>query len=189
MNPRPLSPDRVQELLPEERWSHTCRVRDLARTVGETYSLNEHQLALAALYHDLGKAFPRKEQQRRAESYRGSLNSVARSVPSLWHGPASAHYLLEVSSTNRPGYPVLQAVAEHTTGHPSPTDVLLAIMVADFCEPGRDFEFAHTLRARIGESSLESLACQTLTYKIDLCLENNRLVHPRSLEAYNQLCA
>ncbi len=179
---------RVRNMLPEDRWAHTKRVVDTAGELAEQYNLPPEPLRRAALLHDIGKGLSWGEQQRRARDYRGDLDPIEEQLSSLWHGPAGAHFC-RTDLRPEPPEQVLFAVAEHSTGHPDADFTLLALLVADFTEPGREFQASIDLRQDIGELPLEVLARKTLEFKLENCLRRQSLIHPRSVEAYNQLCA
>jgi predicted HD superfamily hydrolase involved in NAD metabolism len=179
--------DFVEENLSEDRWAHTQGVRSTAETLSHSYDLPHTELNRTALVHDLGRGVTIEEQERLAKEYRGGLDSVEREIPKLWHAPAGAQLLLSRLDFDRKD-PVVSAVANHTTGAPDPSPLLQALLVADFSEPNRSYPEADRIRERIGRVPLIELTMQVLQQKIQYIMDDDQLLHPRSVKTYNSLC-
>jgi HD superfamily phosphohydrolase YqeK len=138
------------------------------------------------LLHDCGKELPRSRQKKLAATYQGKLDDLEKRIPALWHASAGAQLIKkELNITENE---ITHAVAFHPTGDANMTLLLQGLMIADYAEGGRGFPGAKKIRNQIGSVSLAELTLSTLIEKITHCLQNKKLLHHRSLEAYNSLC-
>lgn len=177
----------VRDSVPEARWIHTRGVMDLAEQLSSTYDLPEQSLERAALLHDNARGLPLEEQQDLARRFRGELDRIELSVPGLLHAPAGAQRMIEELHFS-PEDPLLDVVANHSTGAPRPGPLLSGLLVADFAEPNREYPEAETIRDRIGVQSLEDLVHETIRFKIKFLLDDPTPIHPRSVRTFNSLC-
>lgn len=128
-----------------ERRKHMSRVADLmeswARDLGHDDEDVMRWRAAAMLHDSLRDADP--------EEIRSSAPSELRdAADELLHGPAAAARLRAEGVQDEP---VLRAIEWHTVGHPDLDRLGRALYLADFLEPGRDFESPRIkdLRARV----------------------------------------
>lgn len=177
----------VRTSVPEDRWVHTQGVMDLGHRLASTYDLPEQSLQQAALLHDNARGLPLEEQESLARQFRGELDRIERSVPGLLHAPAGAQRMVEELGFS-PENPLLDVVANHSTGAPHPEPTLSGLLVADFAEPNREYPEAETIRERIGSEPLVDLVHDTLRFKIKFLLDDSTPLHPRSVRAFNYLC-
>lgn len=190
MTTLPVSPETVSRIradLSEDRWTHTQGVMDLSRQLADVYSLPADDLVSAALFHDNARSLPLDDQRQLARQYHGELDELERQSPGLLHAPAGAQRMID-SFGFEPDDPLTEVVAAHTTGRENPEPLLSALLVADFAEPNRSHPSAKTVRSRIGEQSLRELTRDVIENKLLFLLNENRLIHPRSLRTYNSLC-
>jgi HD superfamily phosphohydrolase YqeK len=153
----PLEMEAARGRLPEwaratpSRRDHMARVAALLEEWARELSLEEHEAlrwSAAGWLHDA----LRDEDPARLLPLVGT---DARDLPgAILHGPAAAT-LLEGQVDRR----VVQAVRYHTIGHPILDELGRALYLADFLEPGRQFdtEWREELRARMPEGRLEVL--------------------------------
>jgi predicted HD superfamily hydrolase involved in NAD metabolism len=178
----------VHPRLSENRWQHVLGVVETGKRLTEVYSeVNKDSLRVAAYLHDTAKELPEEEQRSLADRFREGMTFPENEIPALWHAPASAQLAVDHFELD-PGSPPIVAVSYHPTGHPSIAPLLMALMVADFAEPNREFPAARQVRRTIDDQSLPRLARRVIKHKISHCLERNSRVHPWSLGAYNELC-
>ncbi len=140
----------------------------------------------AILLHDCGKELPRSRQKKLAEDYQGGLDDLEKRIPALWHASAGAQLIKK--KLNITNDKIIHAIAFHPTGNANMTVFLQGLMIVDYAEGGRNYPGAKNIRNQIGLLPLPELALTTLIEKISHCLKNRKLLHHRSLEAYNNLC-
>ncbi|MFB6345168.1 MAG: bis(5'-nucleosyl)-tetraphosphatase (symmetrical) YqeK [bacterium] len=178
----------VRNALDKDRWEHTQGVCSLASKLGRTYKIDPDPLRTAALFHDNARSLPDERQYGLAKQFRGELDQTEENTPALWHAPAGAQRMIDHFDYDRSN-PAVQAVAFHSTGAPDQGGCLKGLLIADFAEENRSFDEAEDVRSRIGSTSLNELARCVLRHKLTYILKEDKRVHPRTIKAYNQLCA
>lgn len=128
-----------------ERREHMSRVADLMERWARTMGHDGHDISrwrAAAMLHDaLRDADP--------EALRPTVPPELSDAPEeLFHGPAAAAQLREEGVQDEA---VLRAIAWHSVGHPDLDRLGRALYLADYLEPGRNFESPRIqdLRARV----------------------------------------
>lgn len=109
----------------------------------------------------------------------------SRHPASLLHGPLAAQWAWDQGLRD---VRVLFAVRYHTIGHPRPTPLLCALMLADALEPGRRFPGVDKLRAVAEASPLEALLSR-LEQTTGHVRRRGGEVHPNALEQMRFLAA
>ena len=138
------------EVSPARR-AHMSRVAELMGSWARTLALPEEERArwiAAGWLHDALRDAPH-------DQLREEVTDEYRDLPGVvLHGPAAAERLRGDVEER-----VLQAIRYHTIGHPSLDRLGRALYLADFLEPGRDFEieWRETLRARMPHDLTEVL--------------------------------
>ncbi len=166
----------------EPRRAHVERVArllgDWAQEAGTPGAESDRWLRAAYLHDALRDADPR-ELARLAPNAWG--------VPSLRHGPAAARRAEEHGETD---WGVLAAVRYHSVGYAGWDDVGRMLYLADYLEPGRDFqrEERRDLAARVPRDPrgvLRAVAVERLAWVI----ESGRRLITESVEFWNALVA
>lgn len=95
---------------------------------------------------------------------------------SVLHGPAAAE-MLRPHADDR----LLQAIRYHTIGHPGLDDLGKALYLADFLEPGREFEreWRATLRSRM-PGELPTVLLEVLGARIQHLIEVRKPIRPET---------
>ncbi len=170
--------------LPFERFRHTVGVEVLARNLAEKSGIDPEAAALAALTHDLAKAYTIEEQLQKAEAWKLIYYAEDRQMPQVLHGRIAAHMLKYKYGVNDTD--ILNAVANHTLGRPGMSDLEMLIYSADLTEPGRIYPGVDKLREKLYDDLKEgTLAC--IAHTIEYLQNTDRLIHPLTIEAYNDL--
>ncbi|GEM_PF-5888389 len=180
----------ARELMSENRWSHTLGVLNNIDRLLDSYAQLDpfrEQLLLAGLLHDVGKDLPLNQQKQLAGQLQNGLDEIEQQLPAIWHGPAAARLVLSEFNL-KTADPLIEAIALHSTGASTKHTICDALVVADFSAPDRDFSEAGQIRDKISKLPFNRLVHETIRYKLLECLDNFKLIHPRSLEAYNRLC-
>ncbi|NLG32251.1 MAG: HD domain-containing protein, partial [Syntrophomonadaceae bacterium] len=103
-------------------------------------------------------------------------------VPDLLHAPVGA-LLLEKELGITDGE-ILTAVSNHTLGAPSMGELDKIIFLADMIEPGRDFPGIERLSC-LALRNLDEGMLFALEVTIKYCLQEKRILHPRTIETRN----
>jgi HD superfamily phosphohydrolase YqeK len=111
------------------------------------------------------------------EELRPEVPPDLRDLPAaILHGPAAAERLRDDADEE-----LLQAVRYHTIGHPSLRDLGRSLYLADFLEPGRDFEVSWRaeLAARM-PTEMEDVLLDVLSARIRHLIDARKPIRPET---------
>ena len=166
----------------DERREHVQRVSELMGTWAGRRGLDSHDVArwkAAGLLHDALR-------DADFDSLRPLVGPDLREAPGkMLHGPAAAARLRQDGVDDEP---LLLAVAWHTLGHPGFDDLGCALYLADYTEPGRDYESKAlaSMRARV-PGEMEAVVREVATDRIGRSLERGRPLLEPTVGFWNQL--
>ncbi|MFP4152698.1 MAG: bis(5'-nucleosyl)-tetraphosphatase (symmetrical) YqeK [Alkalispirochaeta sp.] len=126
--PRRVSPTRLD---------HIHRVTKMMLGLARRFDLSEEDARLAGLAHDMDRDLPRWKSFALLSDWRLNPTPVERWNPKMHHGWITAERLQRIYGISSPS--IVTAVRHHTLGHPCLDELGLALLVADFCEPGRTY--------------------------------------------------
>jgi HD superfamily phosphohydrolase YqeK len=134
--------------------------------------------AVAWLHDALRDADPRALREVVAQSFTDLADP-------LLHGPAAATLLEREGVTDQA---VLLAVGYHTIGHPGFDTMGRALYLADFLEPGRDFEIdsRNALRVRMPAAIVDVLI-EVAAARMRHLIEKRNAVRPETTIFWNSL--
>ena len=143
--------EEVRARMSKQRFKHVLRVEQSALELAEKYDVDREKSSIAALLHDVAKEEPDSEMRDLVISENLDLD-LLQYGSQIWHAPVGAVQArrdFEIVDEE-----ILNAIKYHTIGTPDMTDVEKVIFVADYIEPGRDFEGVKKAR-KLAEKSLE----------------------------------
>jgi HD superfamily phosphohydrolase YqeK len=155
------------------RRAHMARVASLLSAWAETLDLPESdrvRWAAVGWLHDALRDAPPEELRREVPEELRHLPG-----PAL-HGPAAAERLKEIDDPA-----LLQAIRYHTIGHPSLDRLGKALYLADFLEPGRDFEidWRASLSARM-PAEMDEVLLEVLGARLQHLVEVRKTIRPET---------
>ncbi|MEG4999026.1 bis(5'-nucleosyl)-tetraphosphatase (symmetrical) YqeK [Microcoleus sp. B4-D4] len=169
--------------VPAARITHILGVEQTAGDLARHYGLDEAKARSAGLLHDAAKYFKPQLLLQMAQKEGLELDSVLEAHPHLLHADASAIVARdEFGVVDRE---ILDAIANHTLGRPSMSQLSCAVFVADSIEPSR----GNTPQlAALREASWQNLYAgvwQTSDYSLKYLLETRCYIHPRTVLTRN----
>jgi predicted HD superfamily hydrolase involved in NAD metabolism len=180
--------ERAVSELPAGLREHVLRVVAEARRLAHIHGADEERATVAALGHDLMRAYAPPDLLREALSARMDISAVERSEPVLLHGPLGArlmaeHYGVDDAET-------LAAARHHTTARAGMGRLERVLYVADKIEPGKAREDPDILEARrLADHDLDGALRLLLDYQIEKALQQGWPLHPDTVAARNELLA
>ena len=169
--------------LSPRRYQHSLGVAETARQLAECHQIDSHKAYLSGILHDYAKGIPGPELLAIAEANHLLTDEVERLTPDLLHAPVGAYLLRkELDITDEE---LLAAIAKHTLGdsHMSPLEQV--IFLADMIEPGRDYPGMERLSC-LAFRDLQTAMVYAFDLTIRYCVEQGRLIHPRSVKVRNK---
>lgn len=137
----------LAERLKPKTVRHSLGVAETLLTIGLREGLDPLRCIEAGLLHDSCKHLKKGEYLVEAERRGIPIGAVARAKPVLLHGPIAASEVRALHGIDDPA--LYEAIYWHTTGKPGLNPLGLALYVADFCEPGREYPEADEARGRL----------------------------------------
>jgi 2-amino-4-hydroxy-6-hydroxymethyldihydropteridine diphosphokinase len=163
-----------------ERRAHIARVAALLGTWAAALGLDpaeRDEWIAAGWLHDVLRDAP-------PESLRAEVPAELRDVPGpLLHGPAAAERLRGRASPR-----LLDAVRYHSIGHPSRDRLGRALYLADFLEPGRDFEteWRAWLTARM-PGEMDVVLVEVVAARISHLVTSRKPIRPETAAFWSQI--
>lgn len=176
--------EKLKDMMDEERYVHSLGVRDCAVMLAERYGADVDKARLAGLLHDCAKGLPRQEMISKALEAEIELGAEEFQNEALLHGPAGAVIARQVFGVEDPE--ILSAIECHTTGKRDMALLDKIIYLADYIEPNRDFPGVEDLRQAAMED-IDKAVLMALRRTIKYVLDTDRFLHPRTVEAWNDM--
>ncbi len=172
----------LKKNLKGSRYEHSLRVADTAKKLAKIYGADEDKAYLAGLIHDSAKY--NKNPFELAEEFNFKLSQNLIDSPQLIHcylAPFKAKRDYQINDEE-----ILEAIKSHTTGKINMSLLDKIIFIADYIEPGRDFDGVCEAR-RLSEEDL-NLAC---LYKFDstikFLIKEKEVIDLETIRARNNL--
>lgn len=178
--------DAVRGQMPEKRWQHTLGVVDSAVQLAERFGADAGKARIAALLHDVAKAWP-VEKQRQAVLEEGDpagLDAI-QYEKELWHAHAGAWTARREFGVEDPD--ILNAIRYHTSGRVGMSQLEKIVCLADYIEPGRDFPGVDRLREIAAKAPLEEALLEAFDGTLRVLLERRQRIYPLTVLARNDL--
>ena len=176
------------EALPDGLRAHIRRVELEARALAGGHGVDEQRAVLSALGHDLVRHLSSADLLAMAARYGLAPDNIEVASPILVHGPVAARMLSQDYGFE--DSEVLAGIDCHTTARAGMSPLEQVLFVADKVEPHKLAR--EPVLGEVKELASDDLRAAVLRY-LDLNLMKSVLrgwqVHPRSLEARNELLA
>ncbi len=175
----------LREKLDDYRFLHSLNVAESAVTLAKLYGGDEEKAYFAGLVHDIMKNGAKEEQLQIMEKGGIILSRTEKNNPKLWHAMAGEAYLrTEMDIEDKE---ILSAVRYHTTGKEGMSLLDKIIYIADYISAERNYPDVNVMREIALNKSLDEAALYALKYSFTSLSKEERLIHPDSVEYYNEL--
>ena len=175
----------LRRKLDDYRYIHSLGVADSARELARIYGADEEKAFFAGLVHDIMKNASKDEQLDIMSRGGINLTSAEKNNPALWHGIAGECYLRLTMGITDPE--ILGSVRYHTTGKAGMNLLEKIIYIADYISAERDYPDVDIMRDLSLNHSLEEAALYSLKYTFNKMTKLQGIIHPDSVEFYNEL--
>ncbi|MEN6391922.1 MAG: bis(5'-nucleosyl)-tetraphosphatase (symmetrical) YqeK [Syntrophomonas sp.] len=168
--------------LSKHRFKHSLQVAEVARELAQHYQEDADKAYLIGLLHDYAKGISSEELLAIAEKNGLLQDEMERQVPDLLHAPVGSwlvRHELKIEDGD-----ILQAIRFHTLGDLNMNVMDKIIYLADMIEPGRDYPGQERLKC-LAFRDLDDAMLFGLESTIRYCLDQGRLLHPRTIEVRN----
>jgi predicted HD superfamily hydrolase involved in NAD metabolism len=164
------------------RLEHSRRVAELAAHYAGLYGASRDEALVAGWLHDVCRDVTAEEIVRMAGERGVPVGALERGHPvGLLHAPVAAAELRAAGLDER----VARAVELHTVGGPGMDALARCLYLADFCEPGREFDGLREVR-QLAEHSLDQAVAAAARLTLLDVIARGRGVHTGALALYNE---
>ncbi len=175
----------LKEMLPERRLKHSLNVSECAVKLSEIYNCDKEKAAIAGLIHDCAKYFTDEQIEDCVKKFDIDLDPLEVNNIALSHSVIGAHVAREVFNID--DEEILNAIKYHTTGRENMSLLEKIIYMADLIEEGRNFPSVEELRELTYSGKLEEALILSFNNTIKFVIDNNQLIHPRTVKARNYI--
>ncbi|HAV42753.1 TPA: hypothetical protein DCX15_01880 [bacterium] len=176
--------ERLHRILSPFRYRHSLATQKVAVDLAHYYNLDTARASLAAFLHDCGKGFSTREAESYIEKYGVRLDAIEKEEPELWHGPIGeemAKHEFGIKDSV-----VLRAIRIHSTAEGRMSTIAKIVYIADYLEPNRHLKGKGQI-IKFAFKDLDLACLYVLNHKLSYILHKKVFVHPRSIEARNNL--
>ncbi len=173
----------LREKLEEKRYYHSLCVADEAERLAKKYGGDSEKCYLAGLLHDITKNASRGEHLQIFKDFGIILSSIEMNAQKLWHAISGSAYIEHYLKIN--DNELIDAVRYHTTAKANMSLTAKILYLADFTSIDRDYPDVEEIR-RLVNISLDDAFIYALKYSIVDLVEENKAIHPHTVDAFNQ---
>jgi predicted HD superfamily hydrolase involved in NAD metabolism len=173
----------VQRQMTGKRWQHTLGVVEVARDLAQRYGADVRKAVVAAYVHDVAKCWP-QEQMRAYIAAHDAHDPILDAPPAMWHAHAGALAI----QRDVPGVDeeMIFAVKYHTSGRVGMGLLEKVIFVADYIEPGRDFDGVDRMRME-AQRSLDRAVLMGFDHTMRSLISEGKRIDEQTVRARNDI--
>lgn len=171
-------------MVSRRRAAHIERMEEDALNFAKIHALDVEKLLVCVDSHDLFRDVQSEKLEKIAKVWNLNVTSVERFLPLLLHGKVAAEYVKRRFMVD--DEEVLTAIAYHTSGIPTESPIVMAMLILDSTESGRNFEGIGELR-EISSISLKAGFEAIVKNKLIYAVTNNLFVLPETVETWNYI--
>lgn len=176
---------KLKTMLKPKRLEHSINVANCALKLSEIYNCDEEKAYLSGLIHDCAKYFTKEQVDSYVKKYNIELDPLEVNNIALSHSVIGSFVIQDVFNVD--DVDIINAVRYHTTGRENMSILEKIIFMADMIEEGREFPGVDYLRELSFNGQLDKALITSFNNTIKFVIDNNQLIHPRSVKARNYL--
>ena len=176
----------VQQRLTPKRFRHSVNVMERAVYLARILGADPGMAELAGLLHDIEKNTEPKMLLQKLRNSDILFSDADALLPQLWHAPAGMLFVRDRLGIRDPD--VLNAIRYHTTGRKDMSPLEKTVYLADLTSADRDFPDVEVVR-KLSETDPDGAILYSLQFILGEMLEQGNMLHPDSLDCYNQIAA
>ena len=172
----------LKNRLTEKRYTHSLNVADSAKKLARLYGYDEEIAYTAGLIHDCCKDTPAGLQLSYMLENGVELSEYELGVAKLYHSICGSVFVKKEFGIDNQD--IINAVRYHTTGRKNMSLLEKIIFIADFISDERDYNGVDIMREK-AVKSLDEAIVEGLSFTIKDLIDQVRIIHPDTLDAYN----
>lgn len=175
----------LKGMLPERRLKHSLNVSKCAVKLSEIYKCDKEKAEIAGLVHDCAKYFTDEQIEDSIKRFNVELDPLEVNNIALSHSVIGSYVAVDIF--NIKDEEIINAIKYHTTGKENMSLLEKIIYMADLIEEDRNFPRVEELRELTFSGKLEEALLLSFNNTIKFVIDNNQLIHPRTIKARNYI--
>lgn len=175
----------LKGMLPERRLKHSLNVSKCAVKLSEIYKCDKEKAEIAGLVHDCAKYFTDEQIEDSIKRFNVELDPLEVNNIALSHSVIGSYVAVDIFSIK--DEEIINAIKYHTTGKENMSLLEKIIYMADLIEEDRNFPRVEELRELTYSGKLEEALLLSFNNTIKFVIDNNQLIHPRTIKARNYI--
>lgn len=175
----------LKGMLPERRLKHSLNVSKCAVKLSEIYKCDKEKAEIAGLVHDCAKYFTDEQIEDSIKRFNVELDPLEVNNIALSHSVIGSYVVVDIF--NIKDEEIINAIKYHTTGKENMSLLEKIIYMADLIEEDRNFPRVEELRELTYSGKLEEALLLSFNNTIKFVIDNNQLIHPRTIKARNYI--
>ncbi len=171
-------------MVSRQRAAHMERMEEDGKKLSRIHNLDESKIILATCAHDLFRDTNPDKLLKIASVWKLQITKEERYLPLLLHGKIASEYIKRRFSVD--DAEILDAISYHTSGIPTNSKIVKALVVLDTTEHGRKFDGVKKLR-EIACKSLDTGYDAVIKNKIAYALIHDLLILEKTVQTWNYL--
>ncbi|AFS78981.1 metal dependent phosphohydrolase [Gottschalkia acidurici 9a] len=167
-----------------KRYEHSLRVMDEANKLAEMYGVDQAKASIAGLLHDCGRLKEKSYLLKKAQDFGIILEDVYAKSDNLLHAYLGAE--IAKQEYNIDDIDILNSIRYHTTGRENMSKLEKIIYMADYIEPGRDFDGIDKIR-ELCYKDLDKSLIRSIDNTIVYIIKRGLIIHEDTIKARNFL--
>lgn len=174
----------VKNILSEKRFKHSEGVVIRAVEYAKIYGVDENEVKLVAIAHDIAKELPKENILKYAEEIGVMLDDIEKTNLNLPHAKIGA----QICKTKY-GFTedMVNAIKYHTTGRDNMSMLEKIISLADSTEPGRTY-WDLQYYVDLIKKDIDMGLFEVTKWSIENIISKKLILHPDTLKCYNFYC-
>lgn len=172
----------LKDNLTPQKYEHSYRVAEYAVSLAQIYGVDEKQVYLASLLHDITKCWGKKRQLAYLSKRRYNLSPQDQRAPQIYHQITGALFASEKFGVR--DKTILNAIQCHTTGREHMNMLDKILFLADSIEPARSYEGVENMR-QIAKTDLDKAVLINFDRSITYIVSKSFYLHPQTVAARN----
>ena len=167
-----------------KRYEHSLRVMNEANKLAEIYGVDKTKASIAGLLHDCGRLKEKSYLLKKAQDFGIILEDVYAKNDNLLHAYLGAK--IAKKEYNIDDIDILNSIRYHTTGRANMSKLEKVIYMADYIEPGRDFDGIDEIR-ELCYKNLDKSLIKSIDNTIVYIVKRGLIIHEDTIKARNCL--
>ncbi len=171
--------NRLKNSLPEERFSHSLRVAEIATKLAEHYKLNSEKAYIAALLHDCSRFLKPYQMLKHAKRLNFEIGEAELDEPKLLHAGLSAYFAKQDYGIEDDE--IFSAIRSHTVGNSNMSDLDKIVYLADHIEEERSYNGIEKVRA-LAYQNLDQAVVESMNCMPEFLKKENKIVSKETIK-------